>query len=352
MSTELMRIEADQQLEVIRKIVAPKGTTDAELKLFLMYCQRTGLDPIGRQIWFSERRAKDPQTGQWIVTRVPETTIDGFRITAERSGEYQGQTAPQWCGADGVWRDAWLEAGPPAAARVGIWRDKFREPLYAVALYREYVQLKSDGTTTQMWQKMPAGQLAKCAEALALRKSFPRDLSGLYAREEMEQATTAADAAKEVAAEKIEKLRAEVVPQIEAGAEIVDPAPKKTKKNTDFEMLKHFQEMKREIGEDAYYSVLNRFNFNKSDEITDRETARKVYVAMGHERARIKAEGEIMATLKHAGEVIGVANLIKILGAHGAECPEDVAGMQPEAQAAALEAVNVAVKERVTHEEN
>ena len=61
-------------------------------------------------------------------------------------------------------------------------RKGFNEPLWAVAKFDSY------NATTPIWRKMPDTMIAKCAEALALRKAFPNDLSGIYTTEEMEQA--------------------------------------------------------------------------------------------------------------------------------------------------------------------
>lgn len=157
--------------------LAPRATVEA----FLAHCQRTQLDPIARQIYAICRK------GRWGI----QISIDGARLIAERSGKYAGQTPVEWTGDGQTWTEVWLDNKPPAAARVGVHRADFREPLYAVANFSAYA------AGGPMWDKMPSLMIAKCAEMLALRKAFPQDLSGLYSTEEMDQAGTPAQPAQQ-----------------------------------------------------------------------------------------------------------------------------------------------------------
>lgn len=157
----------------------------ADLAVFLHQCQRTGLDPFSRQIYMIGRGTKNGM--RYTI----QTGIDGYRLIADRadarSGGHHGYEDTLWCGEDGVWRDVWIDRRPPTAAKVCVVRDLQR--FSAVALMSEYCQTDRQGKPTPMWQKMPATMLAKCAEALALRKAYPQDLSGIYTTEEMAQAS-------------------------------------------------------------------------------------------------------------------------------------------------------------------
>lgn len=157
----------EEQIQLIKNTVA-KNATDDELKLFLYTAGRTGLDPLTKQIHFVKR-------GNNMTI---QTGIDGYRAIAERTGQLAGID-------DAVYEEG--STGLPLKATVTVYRivKGLRVGFTASARWNEYVP---QGGQSFMYQKMPFLMLGKVAEALALRKAFPLNLSGLYTNEEMEQA--------------------------------------------------------------------------------------------------------------------------------------------------------------------
>src|SRR5439155_25197223 len=116
-----------------------------------------------------------------------QTGIDGFRTIADRSKVYAGNDEPKF--DEGLNEYQMIEARrqAPTTATVTVYKavGGLRCPFTATAKWEEYCPPQGQ---THMWDKMPFLMLSKCAEALALRKAFPDELSGIYADEEMGRA--------------------------------------------------------------------------------------------------------------------------------------------------------------------
>ena len=158
-----------EQTDLIKTQIA-KDCTNDELALFLYQCKQTGLNPLTRQIYAIKR------SGRMTI----QTSIDGFRVIAERSGTYAGQDEPVWVDDD---------KGLPVKCTVTVYRFAPNGQRYpagvGVAHFKEYYP-----NPMNLQKTMPHTMIAKVAEALALRKAFPQDLSGLYTADEMNQANT------------------------------------------------------------------------------------------------------------------------------------------------------------------
>ena len=195
----------ERQKDLIKQTIMPKAG-DLELQLFYSICKKTQLDPFSKQIYAVERRSKNKQ-GVWSSTWTYQASIDGLRLVAQRSGRYQGQTPVYWYSRQHKkWVDVWDEDVHPIAAKVGVYIKGNVEPTWAVAHYKSYVQKKKDDNKNEVptlfWRKMPEIMISKCAEALALRKAFPQELSGIYSSDEIQQDSANENGKREITQKK------------------------------------------------------------------------------------------------------------------------------------------------------
>ncbi len=160
--------DLEAKRDLIKRTIC-KGSSDDELQLFIHACKRTGLDPFMKQIHAVKRG--DVMTIQ--------TGIDGLRLIADRSGNYSPGREPTFQ----YDKDSKLISATAYIKKRtsdGVWHE-----VSATAFLSEYKPTYKNN----FWESKPHLMLAKCSEALALRKAFPAEMSGLYTHEEMEQAT-------------------------------------------------------------------------------------------------------------------------------------------------------------------
>jgi phage recombination protein Bet len=173
---------SNEQIRLLGETVA-KGCDQNELAFFLQVAKLKRLDPFTGQIHVVKRWDSSAGKDKMVI----QTGIDGYRVVAARTNELAGIDEPEYDSEDGE---------HPNTAKVTVYRygrGDEKVPYKATARWGEYVQTYKDKQTGElkanpMWRRMPYLMLGKVAEALALRKAFPDELSGVYTNEEMDQA--------------------------------------------------------------------------------------------------------------------------------------------------------------------
>lgn len=172
------------QVELIKRTIA-KGASDDELRLFVQVCKGAQLNPFLKQVHLVPRW--DSKEGREV--RTIQVSIDGFRAVAESSGAYAGNDDPVYDGEQEIEYTAGKDKKKvivPLKATVTVYKivEGQRYAFTATARWSEYYPGQKMGF---QWHIRPYLMLGKCAEALALRKTFPKLLSGMYAAEEMDR---------------------------------------------------------------------------------------------------------------------------------------------------------------------
>jgi phage recombination protein Bet len=155
----------DKQMHLIRQMFCKDATND-EFLIFIEVCKAKKLNPLDKQIYFIKRGGAPTY----------QTSIDGLRLIADRTNKYSpGRESTFSYDEKGALVSA--TSYVKKMSEDGTWHE-----VGSTAFWSEY------NAGANLWKKMPHIMLAKCAEANALRKAFPADMMGLYAKEEMDQA--------------------------------------------------------------------------------------------------------------------------------------------------------------------
>jgi phage recombination protein Bet len=179
----------DEVIRVLENSLYP-GAKRESIELVLAYCRTNGLDPMLRPVYIVPTSVKKPD-GTWETRDVLMPGIADYRIKAARSGEYGGKSEPEF-GPDVRETLSGVAVAYPAWCRITVRRivqGQAREFVATERWLENYATAKRDTQAPNaMWKKRPYGQLAKVAEAQALRMAFPEFSAG-YTMEEMQGKT-------------------------------------------------------------------------------------------------------------------------------------------------------------------
>ena len=162
------------------------GAEEKSILLAWDYCRSRDLDIMKKPCHIVPMNVKDSKSGRYEWRDVIMPGISEQRITASRSGDYAGQDAPVFGDMVEI-QFAGVPVSVPEWCTVTIYRmiHGQRVGISHTEYFEEAANTKKDGGLNAMWAKRKRGQLAKCAEAGALRKAFPEETGGIITADEV-----------------------------------------------------------------------------------------------------------------------------------------------------------------------
>lgn len=170
----ILRMDRQKAIAVLTDSLYP-GASPASVEMVLSYCEASGLDPLQKPVHIVPMTIEDKATGKEVKRDVVMPGIGLYRTQASRTGEYAGQSAPTF-GPDKILQIDDYELIYPEWCEVTVFRLVGNEPRPFQARERwleNYATARGSRTPNKMWKRRPYAQLAKCAEAQALRRAFP-----------------------------------------------------------------------------------------------------------------------------------------------------------------------------------
>jgi phage recombination protein Bet len=165
------------------------GAKDASVLMVIDYCKALKIDPMLKPVHIVPMNVKNPITGKYEWRDVIMPGIGLYRIQASRSETYAGVSEPEF-GSDITENLNGVKVTYPKYCKITVRRllqghiVEFTSCEYWI---ENYATMGRDSQAPNaMWKKRPYAQLAKCAEAQALRKAFPEIITAQVTAEEME----------------------------------------------------------------------------------------------------------------------------------------------------------------------
>ena len=151
------------------------GAKDESVMMALDYCRARQLDPLLKPVHLVPMSVKDSRTGKSEWRDVVMPGIGLYRIQADRSGDYAGAREPEF-GPDVTQTLTGVEVTFPQWCKYTVYKRMPSGEIVEFSAKEYWIENYATGgrdTTAPnaMWKKRPYGQLAKCAEAQALRKA-------------------------------------------------------------------------------------------------------------------------------------------------------------------------------------